>query len=43
MLSLKEGQAIIQEMAWADDEEGLAPDCSHLVHKLYEQAGYIYP
>jgi cell wall-associated NlpC family hydrolase len=30
-------------MAWADDEEGLSPDCSHLVHKLYEQAGHPYP
>src|SRR5690242_656453 len=43
LLSQKEGRAIVQEMAWADDEEGLAPDCSHLVHHLYEQAGYIYP
>ena len=42
-LSLNEGRAIVQEMAWADDEEGLAPDCSHLVHHLYEQAGYSYP
>jgi NlpC/P60 family len=30
-------------ITWVDDEEGLAPDCSHLVHKLYEQAGYPYP
>lgn len=43
LLGLKEGRAIVQEMSWADDEEGLAPDCSHLVHRLYEQAGYIYP
>src|SRR5437870_5397603 len=43
LLSLKEGRALVQRMAWADDEEGLAPDCSHLVHKLYEQAGYPYP
>lgn len=43
LLSLKEGQAIAQGMAWADDEEGLAPDCSHLVHTLYQQAGYPYP
>lgn len=43
LLSLREGRAIFQEMAWTDDEEGLAPDCSHLVHKLYEQAGYAYP
>lgn len=42
-LSLKEGRGIIQGMAWADDEEGLAPDCSHLVHTLYQQAGYPYP
>ncbi|HEY6945055.1 MAG TPA: NlpC/P60 family protein [Candidatus Acidoferrum sp.] len=43
LLNLKEGRAIAQGIAWADDEEGLAPDCSHLVHTLYEQAGYPYP
>jgi len=43
LLTLQEGRAIAQGIAWADDEEGLAPDCSHLVHKLYEQAGYPYP
>jgi len=42
LLSLKEGRAIAQGIAWADDEEGLAPDCSHLVHALYQQAGYPY-
>ena len=42
-LSLSEGSAIVQGMAWADDEEGLSPDCSHLVHTLYQQAGYSYP
>ena len=43
LLTLNEGRAIARGIAWADDEEGLAPDCSHLVHKLYEQAGYSYP
>jgi cell wall-associated NlpC family hydrolase len=43
LLSLKEGRTIVQEMSWADDEEGLSPDCSHLVHKLYEQVGHPYP
>ena len=43
LLSLQEGRSLVQEMAWADDEEGLSPDCSHLVHKLYEQAGHPYP
>src|SRR5881398_1054491 len=43
LLSLKEGQALAQGISWADDEEGLAPDCSHLVHTLYQQAGYLYP
>ena len=43
LLSLNEGRAIAQGMSWADDEEGLSPDCSHLVHKLYEQAGHPYP
>ena len=41
-LSLTEGRAIVQKMIWVDDEEGLSPDCSHLVHTLYEQAGYPY-
>ena len=43
LLTLTEGRAIAEGIAWRDDEEGLAPDCSHLVHKLYEQAGYPYP
>jgi hypothetical protein len=43
LLSLKEGQALAQGISWADDEEGLAPDCSHLVHTLYQKAGYSYP
>jgi hypothetical protein len=43
LLNLQEGQAIARNIAWADDEEGLSPDCSHLVHTLYEQAGYSYP
>lgn len=42
-LSAHEGRALIRNIAWADDEEGLAPDCSHLVHALYEHAGYAYP
>src|SRR5215472_5805711 len=43
LLSLTEGRAIAQGISWANDEEGLSPDCSHLVHHLYEQAGYTYP
>lgn len=42
LLSLTEGRTIVQGIAWADDEEGLSPDCSHLVHTLYERAGYSY-
>jgi hypothetical protein len=42
LLNLNEGRAIAHGIAWADDEEGLAPDCSHLVHTLYQQAGYPY-
>src|SRR5215472_2971698 len=41
-LTMQEGRAIVQNMIWEDDEEGLSPDCSHLVHTLYEQAGYPY-
>lgn len=43
LLTLSEGRAIAHGIAWADDEEGLSPDCSHLVHTLYQQAGYPYP
>ncbi|HEX4543191.1 MAG TPA: NlpC/P60 family protein [Candidatus Acidoferrum sp.] len=43
LLNVQEGRAIAENIAWADDEEGLSPDCSHLVHTLYEQAGYSYP
>jgi hypothetical protein len=43
LLNMQEGRAITQNIAWADDEEGLSPDCSHLVHTLYEEAGYSYP
>lgn len=43
LLSVNEGRAIARGISWADDEEGLSPDCSHLVHHLYEQAGYTYP
>ena len=42
-LNQQEGRAIARNIAWTDDEEGLSPDCSHLVHTLYEQAGYPYP
>lgn len=42
LLNMKEGRAIAEGLAWADDEEGLSPDCSHLVHTLYQQAGYPY-
>ena len=42
LLSLREGRELVEGIAWTDDEEGLAPDCSHLVHHLYEQAGYSY-
>jgi hypothetical protein len=42
-LNLQEGRTFVRNIAWADDEEGLSPDCSHLVHALYEQAGYSYP
>lgn len=42
LLTLNEGRAIAEGIAWADDEEGLAPDCSHLVHALYTQAGFPY-
>ena len=42
-LSAKEGRALVHTLAWTGDEEGLAPDCSHLVHTLYERAGHPYP
>ena len=42
-LNAREGRAIVQQTAGADNEEGRTTDCSHLVHDLYEQAGYPYP
>lgn len=42
LLNRQEGQGLARSIAWTDDEEGLSPDCSHLVHTLYEQAGYSY-
>lgn len=42
LLNRQEGQGLVRNIAWTDDEEGLSPDCSHLVHTLYEQAGYSY-
>jgi len=42
-LNARQGRAIVQETAWSENEEGRTTDCSHLVHDLYEQAGYPYP
>src|SRR5437763_16444673 len=40
LLSLEEGRALVQRMAWAADEAGLAPAWSPPVHTLYPPEGY---
>jgi NlpC/P60 family protein len=42
-LSAREGRAIVRETSWVESSEGRTEDCSHLVHDVYEQAGYSYP
>jgi NlpC/P60 family protein len=42
-LSVREGLSIVRETSFVEISEGRTEDCSHLVHDLYEQAGYPYP
>jgi NlpC/P60 family protein len=44
-LSAREGRGIVLAAARQEgaEAEGRTEDCSHLVHDLYEQAGYPYP
>jgi hypothetical protein len=44
-LSAPEGQGIVRAASRQEgaEAEGRTEDCSHLVHDLYEQAGYPYP
>ena len=42
-LSVREGLTIVRETSFVETSEGRTEDCSHLVHDLYEQAGYPYP
>jgi hypothetical protein len=44
-LSAREGQGIVLAASRQEgaEAEGRTEDCSHLVHDLYEQAGYPYP
>jgi hypothetical protein len=44
-LSTPEGRGIVRAASRQEgaEAEGRAEDCSHLVHDLYEQAGYPYP
>ena len=43
LLSLKEGRSIVS-MAWGHDAaEDNVQDCSHVVNKIYRDAGYTYP
>lgn len=42
-LTLGEGRAIVRESSWVEREDRRTTDCSHLVHDLYEQSGYLYP
>lgn len=43
LLALEEGQAVVQT-AWEQRERVQGtPDCSHLVHEIYQLAGLFYP
>jgi hypothetical protein len=42
-LSAREGQTIVRGTFWVESSERRTEDCSHLVHDVYEQAGYSYP
>lgn len=42
-ISAREGLAIVRETSFVETSEGRTEDCSHLVHDLYEHAGYPYP
>jgi len=44
-LSMLEGRGIVRAASRQEgaEAEGRTEDCSHLVHDLYEQAGYPYP
>jgi NlpC/P60 family protein len=41
-LSGREGRAIVRETSWLESSERRTEDCSHLVHDVYEQAGFSY-
>ena len=43
VLSAREGLTIVRETSFVEASEGRTEDCSHLVHDIYEQAGYPYP
>jgi hypothetical protein len=43
LLSPEQGQALVDFALDHDRWSGRKPDCSHLVHKIYNQAGLHYP
>jgi NlpC/P60 family len=43
LLTAKEGRSIV-DVAWAQDQPALGvQDCSHLIHRVYRDAGFEYP
>jgi hypothetical protein len=43
LLTLREGQAIVNAARGRNQIPIRTPDCSHLVHDVYTVAGYLYP
>jgi len=43
LLTLREGEAIVNAVRGRNQHTSRMPDCSHLVHEVYTVAGYLYP
>lgn len=42
-VTVREGKTIVNAALEQDPQAGRKPDCSHLVHEVYNRAGYPYP
>jgi hypothetical protein len=43
LLSADEGRILVNTASEQRGKAGRKPDCSHLVHQIYELAGFPYP
>ena len=43
LLNAKEGRILVNTASKQREKAGWKPDCSHLVHQIYELAGFAYP